>query len=191
MKEKIPNILTYGRILAIPVLILVFYLPVEWSTTAATIIFMVAAFTDWLDGYLARRWNQTSAFGAFLDPVADKLIVAAALIILVERNPTSAESIYLALPTIVIIGREIAISALREWMAEIGERAAVAVSMIGKVKTAVQMLAVTLLLYQAPIGGVSAADAGLVLLYMSAILTFYSMVIYLRAAWPILNKHDA
>ncbi len=190
MKERIPNILTYGRILAIPVLILVFYLPVEWSATAATIIFMVAAFTDWLDGYLARRWDQTSAFGAFLDPVADKLIVAAALIILVERNPTSAESIYLALPTIVIIGREIAISALREWMAEIGERAAVAVSMIGKVKTAVQMLAITLLLYQAPIGGVSAADAGLVLLYMSAILTFYSMVIYLRAAWPILNKHD-
>lgn len=190
MKERIPNILTYGRILAIPVLILVFYLPVEWSATAATIIFTVAAFTDWLDGYLARRWDQTSAFGAFLDPVADKLIVAAALIILVERNPTSAESIYLALPTIVIIGREIAISALREWMAEIGERAAVAVSMIGKVKTAVQMLAITLLLYQAPIGGVSAADAGLVLLYMSAILTFYSMVIYLRAAWPILNKHD-
>lgn len=190
MKERIPNILTYGRILAIPVLILVFYLPVEWSATAATIIFMVAAFTDWLDGYLARRWDQTSAFGAFLDPVADKLIVAAALIILVEHNPTSAESIYLALPTIVIIGREIAISALREWMAEIGERAAVAVSMIGKVKTAVQMLAITLLLYQAPIGGVSAADAGLVLLYMSAILTFYSMVIYLKAAWPILNKHD-
>ncbi len=190
MKERIPNILTYGRILAIPVLILVFYLPVEWSATAATIIFMVAAFTDWLDGYLARRWDQTSAFGAFLDPVADKLIVAAALIILVEHNPTSAESIYLALPTIVIIGREIAISALREWMAEIGERAAVAVSMIGKVKTAVQMLAITLLLYQAPIGGVSAADAGLVLLYMSAILTFYSMVIYLRAAWPILNRHD-
>ncbi len=190
MKERIPNILTYGRILAIPVLILVFYLPVEWSATAATIIFMVAAFTDWLDGYLARRWDQTSAFGAFLDPVADKLIVAAALIILVERNPTSADSIYLALPTIVIIGREIAISALREWMAEIGERAAVAVSMIGKVKTAVQMLAITLLLYQAPIGGVLAADAGLVLLYMSAILTFYSMVIYLRAAWPILNKHD-
>ena len=139
MKERIPNILTYGRILAIPVLILVFYLPVEWSATAATIIFMVAAFTDWLDGYLARRWDQTSAFGAFLDPVADKLIVAAALIILVEHNPTSAESIYLALPTIVIIGREIAISALREWMAEIGERAAVAVSMIGKVKTAVQI----------------------------------------------------
>ena len=190
MKERIPNILTYGRILAIPVLILVFYLPVEWSATAATIIFMVAAFTDWLDGYLARRWDQTSAFGAFLDPVADKLIVAAALIILVERNPTSAESIYLALPTIVIIGREIAISALREWMAEIGERAAVAVSMIGKVKTAVQMLAIMLLLYQAPIVGVSAADAGLVLLYMSAILTFYSMVIYLRAAWPILNRHD-
>ena len=190
MKERIPNILTYGRILAIPVLILVFYLPVEWSAIAATIIFMVAAFTDWLDGYLARRWDQTSAFGAFLDPVADKLIVAAALIILVERNPTSAESIYLALPTIVIIGREIAISALREWMAEIGERAAVAVSMIGKVKTAVQMLAIMLLLYQAPIGGVSAADAGLVLLYMSAILTFYSMVIYLRAAWPILNRHD-
>ncbi len=190
MKEKIPNILTYGRILAIPVLVIFFYLPVEWSAFAATLVFMVAAVTDWLDGYLARRWNQTSAFGAFLDPVADKLIVAAALIILVERNPTSAESIYLALPTIVIIGREIAISALREWMAEIGESAAVAVSMIGKVKTTVQMIAITLLLYQAPIVGVSAADAGLVLLYVSAILTFYSMVIYLKAAWPILNKHD-
>ncbi len=191
MKEKIPNILTYGRILAIPVLILFFYLPVEWSAFAATVVFMVAAVTDWLDGYLARRWNQTSAFGAFLDPVADKLIVAAALIILVERNPTSADSIFLALPTIVIIGREIAISALREWMAEIGESAAVAVSMIGKVKTAVQMIAITLLLYQAPIVGVSAADAGLVLLYVSAVLTFYSMVIYLKAAWPILNKHDS
>ncbi len=188
MKEKIPNILTYGRILAIPVLVIFFYLPVEWSAFAATIVFMVAAVTDWLDGYLARRWNQTSAFGAFLDPVADKLIVAAALIILVERNPTSAESIYLALPTIVIIGREIAISALREWMAEIGESAAVAVSMIGKVKTTVQMIAITLLLYQAPIVGVSAADAGLVLLYVSAILTFYSMVIYLKAAWPILKE---
>ncbi|MCF6218709.1 MAG: CDP-diacylglycerol--glycerol-3-phosphate 3-phosphatidyltransferase [Gammaproteobacteria bacterium] len=191
MKEKIPNILTYGRILAIPVLVIFFYLPVEWSAFAATVVFMVAAVTDWLDGYLARRWNQTSAFGAFLDPVADKLIVAAALIILVERNPTSADSIFLALPTIVIIGREIAISALREWMAEIGESAAVAVSMIGKVKTAVQMIAITLLLYQAPIVGVSAADAGLVLLYVSAILTFYSMVIYLKAAWPILNKHDS
>lgn len=189
-KESIPNILTYGRILAIPVLIVVFYLPVTWSAITATVIFMVAGFTDWLDGYLARRWNQTSAFGAFLDPVADKLIVAAALIILVERNPTSADSIYLALPTIVIIGREIAISALREWMAEIGERAAVAVSMIGKVKTAAQMLAITLLLYQAPIAGVSAADAGLVLLYMSAALTLYSMVIYLKAAWPILTQYD-
>ena len=189
-KESIPNILTYGRILAIPVLIVVFYLPVTWSAITATAIFMVAGFTDWLDGYLARRWNQTSAFGAFLDPVADKLIVAAALIILVERNPTSVESIYLALPTIVIIGREIAISALREWMAEIGERAAVAVSMIGKVKTAAQMLAVTLLLYQAPIAGVSAADAGLALLYMSAGLTLYSMIIYLKAAWPILTQHD-
>ena len=190
MKSSIPNFLTYGRILAIPFLIVVFYLPFEWAPLAATLIFMVAGFTDWLDGYLARRWNQTSAFGAFLDPVADKLIVAAALIVLVEANPTSADSLYLALPTIVIIGREITISALREWMAEVGQSAAVAVSSIGKIKTAAQMLAITLLLYQDPIAGISAADAGLVLLYVSAVLTLYSMFIYLRAAWPILNRND-
>ncbi len=190
MKLNIPNILTYGRILAIPFLIVAYYLPVGWSHIAATLIFMAAGFTDWLDGYLARKWNQTSAFGAFLDPVADKLIVAAALIVLVESNPTSMASLYLALPTIVIIGREITISALREWMAELGERAAVAVSMIGKVKTAAQMLAITLLLYQETVIGYSAADIGLVLLYVSAALTLYSMIIYLRAAWPILLKHD-
>ncbi len=187
-KESIPNILTYGRILAIPVLIIVFYFPATWSAEAATAIFMVAAFTDWLDGYLARRWNQTSAFGAFLDPVADKLIVAAALIILVERNPTSFDSLYIALPTIVIIGREIAISALREWMAEVGESATVAVSMVGKLKTAAQMLAITLLLIQAPLAGIPVVDIGLGLLYLSAVLTLYSMFVYLKAAWPILTK---
>lgn len=190
MNFNIPNTLTLARIVAIPVFIVFFYLPFEWASLASTLIFMLAAFTDWLDGYLARRLGQTSAFGAFLDPVADKLIVAAALVILVEKNPTSADALYLALPAIVIIGREIAISALREWMAEIGERAMVAVSMIGKVKTMAQMLAITLLLYQTPIAGIDSADAGLVLLYVSAVLTLWSMVIYLKAAWPILNKHN-
>ncbi len=181
----IPNLLTLFRILMIPVFVVFFYLPVSWSNIAATAVFGLAAITDWLDGYLARRLQQQSPFGAFLDPVADKLIVAAALVMLVQANPT----IWFVIPAIIIVGREIAISALREWMAEIGERAHVAVSMIGKIKTTMQMIALLLLLFKAPLGPFPTHDAGMVLLYAAAILTLWSMIIYIRAAWPILTRH--
>jgi len=186
MKLTIPNILTLTRIAVIPVFVLVFFLPFDLARPISAAIFAVAAFTDWLDGYLARKLNQTSRFGAFLDPVADKLMVAVALILLVN----SEHSLWLALPAIVIIGREIAISALREWMAEIGERAQVAVSYIGKIKTAGQMLALLLLLYREPIGDFPTFEVGLVLLYIAAGLTLWSMAIYINAAWPALTGKE-
>jgi len=167
----------------IPFFIVAFYLPVEWGRSAAALLFVLAAFTDWLDGYLARRWDQTSPFGAFLDPVADKLMVAAALVLLVSDRP----ELLVAIPAIVIIGREIAISALREWMAEMGNRTSVAVSMIGKIKTTAQMVAILLLLYQGPVGEFPTSIVGMVLLYVAMLLTLWSMVIYLRAAWPVLR----
>jgi len=177
---SIPTLLTWARIALIPVFILVFYLPVSWANDASVMVFVLAAITDWLDGYLARRLDQASAFGAFLDPVADKLIVAAALVLLVQAHPTP----WMAVPALVIIGREIAVSSLREWMAALGDRARVAVSMIGKIKTTVQMIALILLLYRDPIGPIPVYDLGLVLLYIAAILTLWSMAVYLRAAWP-------
>lgn len=180
----IPNLLTLFRIVLIPVFVLLFYLPVSWSNIATTAIFGLAALTDWLDGYLARRLKQQSSFGAFLDPVADKLIVAAALVMLVQAHPSP----WFVIPAIIIVGREIAISALREWMAEIGERAQVAVSMIGKIKTTVQMIALLFLLFNAPIGPFPTQQVGMVLLYVAAVLTLWSMMIYLRAAWPLLTK---
>ena len=181
--SSLPNLLTILRILLIPVLVLFFYLPVSWGVLAATLVFMLAGFTDWLDGYLARRLQQTSAFGAFLDPVADKLMVATALVLIVQVDP----QIWIALPAAVIIGREIAISALREWMAELGARANVAVSEIGKFKTAAQMLAIVLLLYQHDLGPIPVYTTGVVLLYVAVVLTLWSMVIYLKAAWPQLR----
>jgi CDP-diacylglycerol--glycerol-3-phosphate 3-phosphatidyltransferase len=190
MLVNIPNILTFLRIASIPVFVVFFYLPVSWSYLATTIIFAAAAITDWLDGYLARKLKQTSAFGAFLDPVADKLMVATALVMLVDVNPTSFPGILLAVPAGIIIGREIVISALREWMAEIGERAKVAVSVIGKIKTTAQMLALLLLLYKQPIGPLPTAEVGFALLYLSAGLTLWSMAIYIRAAWPKMVKVD-
>jgi CDP-diacylglycerol--glycerol-3-phosphate 3-phosphatidyltransferase/cardiolipin synthase len=183
MPLNIPNYLTLFRIALIPVFIVVFYLPFGWNHFATALIFTLAAVTDWLDGYLARRLGQMSRFGAFLDPVADKLMVAAALVLLVQENPTVA----LAIPALVIIGREIAISALREWMAEIGERAHVAVSAIGKVKTTAQMAAIILLLYRAPVGPLPIYEIGVLLLYIAALLTLWSMFAYLRAAWPMLT----
>jgi len=183
MHWTIPNILTVLRIAIIPVLVLVFYLPFPWSNVVSTALFGLAALTDWFDGYLARKLGQSSPFGAFLDPVADKLIVAVALVMLVQANPVW----WFVIPAAVIVGREIAISALREWMAEIGERAQVAVSVIGKIKTTVQMIALLLLLYQEPIGVLPTREIGIVLLYLAAILTLWSMVIYLRAAWPMLS----
>ncbi len=191
MKFNIPNILTLLRIALIPVFVLFFYLPLEQGHLITTAIFALAAITDWFDGYLARKWKETSAFGAFLDPVADKLMVAAALILIVDANPTDYHGIWLAMPALVIVGREITISALREWMAELGFSATVAVSMVGKVKTSAQMGALVLLLYQDPIGPLPTLDLGMLLLYVAAILTLWSMVIYLRAAWPIINRKAA
>ena len=183
MQFNIPTILTLLRIILIPFFVVAFYLPMEWGRSAAALIFVLAGVTDWLDGYLARKWDQTSPFGAFLDPVADKLLVAAALLLLVSDMP----ELTVVVPAIVIIGREIAISALREWMAEMGERAHVAVSMIGKIKTTAQMAAIFLLLYQQPIGPFPTQVVGMVLLYVAMVLTLWSMAIYLRAAWPILK----
>ena len=183
---NLPNFITLLRIVLIPVFVVIFYLPLVWSHIAVTFIFALAAVTDWLDGYLARRLQQTSAFGAFLDPVADKLMVAVALVMLVDVNPTPFPGLFLALPAAVIIGREIVISALREWMAELGERAQVAESIIGKIKTFAQMFALILLLYREPLGGFPTVEAGFILLYLAAVLTLWSMLIYLRAAWPTL-----
>jgi CDP-diacylglycerol--glycerol-3-phosphate 3-phosphatidyltransferase/cardiolipin synthase len=182
---NIPNILTLLRIVLIPVFVVVFYLPVDWgSNILTTVVFALAATTDWFDGYLARRWNQTSAFGAFLDPVADKLIVAVALVLLVQVHPTP----WMAIPAAVIIGREITISALREWMAELGQRTQVAVSKIGKIKTTAQMAALLMLLYREPLWGLPIYQLGYLSLYIAALLTLWSMLIYLRTALPILLK---
>ena len=189
MPINIPILLTWLRIILIPLLIAVYYLPEPWLRVgerdlAATLIFVVAAATDWLDGYLARRWQQTSAFGAFLDPVADKLMVAATLIVLVQLGRLDA------ILAAIIIGREITISALREWMARIGAHRSVAVSMIGKIKTTAQMIAIPLLLYYQPVLGVSAFEFGTWLIYIAAVLTLWSMGYYMRMAWPHLIEED-
>lgn len=184
---NLPNIITLARLALIPVFMLAFYLPGEWSAWLTAGIFVVAGLTDMLDGYLARRMQLTSRFGAFLDPVADKLMVAAALILLVQNHATA----WIAVPAIVIISREIAVSALREWMAEIGARARVAVSSVGKVKTVVQIVAITALLLQTP-GKTKAGELlmtpflwfSYTLLYVAMFLTLWSMMSYLRAAWP-------
>lgn len=183
---NIPNGLTLLRIGLIPVFVLFFYLPVGWAHLITTAIFGLAAATDWLDGYLARRLGATSAFGAFLDPVADKLMVATALVLLVDRNPTDYHGILMALPAAIIVGREITISALREWMAELGATRKVAVNYIGKVKTTAQMVALLLLLYREPLYGIDTAELGFWLLYLAAALTLWSMTVYLMAAWPVL-----
>ncbi len=184
MQLTIPTLLTLLRILIIPVFVAMFYLPYGWSNLVCTLLFGLAALTDWLDGYLARRLGQTSAFGAFLDPVADKLIVATALVLLVQAIPTPL----MAVAATIIIGREIAISALREWMAQLGSRKAVAVSMIGKLKTTAQMIALLLLLYRQPVVGVPILELGLALLSVAALLTLWSMVLYLLAAWPVMKQ---
>jgi CDP-diacylglycerol--glycerol-3-phosphate 3-phosphatidyltransferase/cardiolipin synthase len=169
--------------LLIPVFVVLFYLPWQYAAEACAIVFALAAVTDWFDGYLARRLEQVSALGAFLDPVADKLMVAAALILLVQQDPIPG----LAIPVLVIIGREITISALREWMAEIGARAQIAVSAIGKVKTGFQMTAIFLMIFRNDLYGLPLYTIGFVLLYVAVILTLWSMFMYLRAAWPSLN----
>jgi len=183
---NIPTLLTVIRIALIPVLVLAYYLPVSWANVATAAIFILAGATDWFDGYLARRLNQTSAFGAFLDPVADKLMVAVALVLLMQTHPTA----WMAIPAAVIIGREIAVSALREWMAELGQRAHVAVSFLGKYKTTAQIVALILLLYHQPLFGLDTPLIGFVLLYAAAGLTLWSMLIYLRAAWMVLRGQE-
>ena len=189
MRINLPTALTLSRIAVIPVFIVIFYLPVRWANDVCTTLFVIAAITDWLDGYIARKYSLTSRFGAFLDPVADKLMVAVALILLVSRNPTEYPSIFLALPSAIIIGREITISALREWMAEVGESAKVAVSYIGKIKTAAQLVAIPMMIFKEPLFGIfPVVDIGLVLLYAAAILTLWSMLIYLKGAWPTLSS---
>jgi CDP-diacylglycerol--glycerol-3-phosphate 3-phosphatidyltransferase len=183
----IPNLLTILRIFLIPILVIVYCLPVSWAHPIAALIFFIAGFTDWLDGYLARNLKQKTRFGAFLDPVADKLIVAVVLVLIVGK----LGGLYLAIPAAVIIGREIVISGLREWMAEIGKRANVAVSYIGKIKTVAQMLALLLLLIYEPNSGallLTIKVIGLLSLYVAAILTLWSMFIYLKAAWSDLTK---
>ena len=190
MPFNLPIFLTWLRIVAIPLLIAVYYLPANWASAyerdlAATLIFVSAALTDWADGYLARKLNQTSAFGAFLDPVADKLMVAAALIVLVQLGRTDA------IVAMIIIGREITISALREWMAKIGAAKSVAVSMLGKIKTTAQMLALPMLLYYAPLASIDMKVVGNWLIWVATLLTLWSMGYYLRMAWPEIAKRSA
>jgi CDP-diacylglycerol--glycerol-3-phosphate 3-phosphatidyltransferase len=184
MKITIPTALTLFRIALLPVMVLVFYAPLRGANVAAAGIFVAAALTDWLDGWVARRWNMSSAFGAFLDPVADKLMIAVTLFLLVQNNPTPL----LAVTSAVIVGREISISALREWMAEIGQRATVRVAMIGKVKTTMQIIAIVVLLYQHDFEELRLYRVGEGLLVIAAGLTIWSGLQYVRAAWPILRQ---
>ncbi|TGA72607.1 CDP-diacylglycerol--glycerol-3-phosphate 3-phosphatidyltransferase [Aliivibrio fischeri] len=183
MRLTIPNILTFIRLALIPVFVVVFYLPYEWSAVAAAMVFWVAGFTDWLDGLLARKLGQISRFGAFLDPVADKVMVAAALILITEHYHT----IWITIPAITMIAREIIISALREWMAEIGKRASVAVSWVGKVKTVSQMFALWVLIWRYDDWMIWLGYAAL---YIATILTYWSMVQYLAAAKDDLLNAD-
>src|SRR5262245_2201967 len=195
MLWTLPNILTWIRIAAIPLIILLFYAPYHWADPAAGLLFAAAGVTDSLDGYLARRLNQTSRLGAFLDPVADKLVVAMALILLLSKQLPSVLGlspeqlqILLALTAIVIIGREITISALREWMAEIGERRKVAVSRLGKYKTILQIIGLSMLLFRWNLLGIPIFALGVILTVLAAVLTLVSMIVYLRAAWPELRR---
>ncbi|KPN20091.1 CDP-diacylglycerol--glycerol-3-phosphate 3-phosphatidyltransferase [Luteimonas terrae] len=195
MKLTIPTWLTLLRILMIPVLVLVFYLPFQWTNFATALVFAFASITDWLDGWIARKYHQYSAFGAFLDPVADKLMVAVALFLIVQGHPTP----WMAFWAAVIVGREIAVSALREWMAELGQRATVRVAAIGKIKTVAQMVALLCLLYSVtpdqpprplPWLGHEIFVIGDYLLAIAAILTLWSGLLYLRAAWPIMRAAE-
>ncbi len=183
MTKHLPNTLTIIRVVLIPVMILFFYLPFEWSRFVACWVFVAASITDFLDGYFARKYQTESKLGAFLDPVADKLTVATALIILLQDHNTPL----MMIATTIIIGREITISALREWMAELGERGVVNVAMVGKIKTVFQMMAIGFLLYEADLWFLPVFNIGLVLLYIAAGLTLYSMYVYLKAAWPLMK----
>ncbi len=191
MHMNFPILLTWLRIAAIPLFVAVLYFP-EWdwlsqstANVIATVIFISAAITDWFDGYLARKWNQTSAFGAFLDPVADKLMVAAALIVLVELGRTDA------IVALIIVGREITISALREWMAQLGQSKNVAVSLMGKIKTVTQLVAIPFLIYDDYLFGViDCRLVGRLFIWVAALLTMWSMVFYLKAAFASAKARD-
>jgi len=185
--------LTWIRIAAIPMVVIIFMLPWTWAKPTAAVIFTLAGLTDWLDGYLARRLNLTSRFGAFLDPVADKLMVSTALVLILWAAPqhnlplVPGHEMVLTVCAAIIIGREIVISALREWMAEMGERSTVAVSNVAKIKTIFQLVGVGAMLYTYPIFGVLPAyGIGFVLLVAAAVLTMWTMYLYLKAAWPSL-----
>lgn len=182
---NVPLYLTLLRILSIPIVVVAYYLPFHWAHPLAAIIFILAAITDWLDGYLARHLSQITQLGAFLDPVADKLLVAVVLVLVVGEH----QGHYLAIPAAVIIGREIAISALREWMAEIGKRKSVAVSYLGKIKTTVQIIAVIALLWVNQGTPAWMMLLGTLLLYIAAVLTIWSMFLYLKMAWSDLILH--
>ena len=184
MKVTLPTAITLFRIVLIPLFVLVFYLPFAWANLAAAAIFAIASFSDWVDGYLARVLKQESVFGAFLDPVADKLMVVVAIVLLVQAHP----SLYVVIPSIIIVAREISISALREWMAELGKSATVKVSFIGKTKTAVQLFSLFLMIYEEPIGQIPVYEIGLGFYFLAAVFTIVSMFIYLRAAWPVIKK---
>lgn len=183
---NLPNILSLLRIALIPVLIGFFLLDIEYKIEAAplwaTIIFVIASLTDWLDGYLARKWNQTSPFGAFIDPVADKLIITVALVLVLYKT----SEWYILLPALVIVGREIAISALREWMAELGQRNAIKVSAMGKLKTVFQMVSIGCLIFYNQLFELPVFNVGVVLLYIAAALTLSSMFSYIKVAWPMM-----
>jgi CDP-diacylglycerol--glycerol-3-phosphate 3-phosphatidyltransferase len=187
MRINLPTWLTLFRVLLLPVMVVVFYLPFRWSNLGAAAVFVIAGFTDWLDGYLARRMNLTSAFGAFLDPVADKLMVAVTLFLLVQSHPGGWQGVLLAVTASVIVGREISVSALREWMAQIGARSKVKVAFLGKLKTLAQMVALVVLLVQHDTESLASYNIGEALLVLAGILTIWSGLDYLRAAWPSLR----
>lgn len=179
---NLPNILSLLRIALIPVLMGLYFLPYESAALWATIVFIIASITDWVDGYLARKWDQATPFGAFIDPVADKLIVVIALVMILFRSPEA----YLLIPIVIIIAREIIITALREWMASIGARNTVKVSYVGKLKTTFQMIAIGCLIFHKPLFGIPVFEVGVALLYVAAWFTITSMISYLKSAWPIL-----
>ncbi len=194
---NLPNLLTFIRIATIPFLVFFFYLPVSWGHTVAALIFAVGSFTDWLDGYLARSLKQSTKLGAFLDPVADKLMVSIALVLIVGQPQfqflSLSSGVYsvpiaiITIPAAIIVGREIVVSALREWMAEIGKLTSMPGTQIAKVKTTAQMFALVILLYCTPTTNAAIVIIGYILLYAAVVLTIWSMVLYLKTAWPVLK----
>ncbi len=198
---NLPNMLSLARIVIIPFVFVIYYLPIPWGHTAAAIMFMLACLTDWLDGYLARTLKLSTPLGAFLDPVADKIMVCVVLVLVVGESRLQTvpfhkvfyhpPAIMVTVPAAIIVSREIIVSALREWMAELGRRTSVAVSRLGKVKTAIQMIALTLLVYCTPVTQASIVLTGYILLYVAALLTVWSMVIYLKAAWLAIKNEES